>query len=114
MKTPPVEKEAYGSGTPKHRAHRLRLYITGATPRSTQAIENITAIGKTHRSDRLDPEAINSYQQSELIRNEQIVVLRSLIRQLPLPIRRMVGDLPDEDRVLVGLRLVAKEQGSGH
>ena len=52
---------------------------------------------------------IDAYQQAELVRDEQIVVLPTLIKQLPLPLRRLVGDLSDEDKVLVGLDLVPEE-----
>jgi circadian clock protein KaiB len=82
---------------------RLQLYVSGATPRSTQAIANIKAIGEAHLQGRYDLEVIDAYQQAELLRDQQIVVLPTLIKHLPLPMRRMVGDLSDTERVLLSL-----------
>ena len=113
MTASPVAKDAYGRDA-QTAARRQRLYIIGATPHPARAIENITVIGKTHLSSRFDLEVIDAYEPPELIRNEQIVVLPTLIRQLPLPIRRMVGDFSDEDRVPVGLGHVLKHQGGGY
>jgi circadian clock protein KaiB len=83
--------------------YRLRLYVSGATPRSAQAIANIKALGEKRLAGRYDLEVIDAYQQAELARDEQIVVLPTLIKSLPGPLRRMVGDLSDEDQVLLGL-----------
>jgi circadian clock protein KaiB len=85
------------------------LFISGATQRSTQAIANITEIGKKRLQGNYELEVIDAYQQAELVRDQQIVVLPTLIKSLPLPLRRMVGDLSDEDRVLIGLGLVPEQ-----
>jgi len=85
--------------------YRLRLYVSGATPRSTQAIANIKALGEKRLAGRYELEVIDAYQQAELARDEQIVVLPTLIKSLPGPLRRMVGDLSDEEQVLLGLGL---------
>ena len=84
---------------------RLRLYVSGATPRSRRAIENIKAIGETRLAGRYDLEVIDAYQQAELAKEQQIIVLPTLIKSLPGPLRRMVGDLSDEEQVLIGLGL---------
>jgi circadian clock protein KaiB len=89
--------------------YRLRLFISGATPRSTQAIANLTSIAEKHLHGSYDLEIIDAYQQAELVRDEQIVVLPTLIKELPFPLRRMVGDLSDEDKVLVGLGIAPDE-----
>ena len=86
--------------------YRLRLFISGATPRSSQAIENITKIAEKLLTGRYDLEVIYAYQQVDLLRDEQIVVLPTLIKQLPSPLRRMVGDLSEEEKVIIGLGLV--------
>jgi len=86
--------------------YRLRLFISGATPRSSQAIENITKIAEKLLTGRYDLEVIDAYQQVDLLRDEQIVVLPTLIKQLPSPLRRMVGDLSEEEKVIIGLGLV--------
>ena len=89
--------------------YRLRLYVSGATPRSTRAIENIKAIGEKRLHGQYDLEMIDAYQQAELTRDQQILVLPTLIKFLPGPLRRMVGDLSDEEQVLVGLGLGPEE-----
>jgi circadian clock protein KaiB len=86
--------------------YRLRLFISGATPRSSQAIENIKAIAEKFLTGHYDLEVIDAYQQSEILRNEQIVVLPTLVKELPSPLRRLVGDLSQEDRVIIGLGLI--------
>jgi len=91
--------------------YRLRLCVAGAISRSTQAIENITATGERHLSSRHNLEVVDAYQQANLIRHEQIVVLPILAKLLALPLQRMIGDLSDEEQVLIGLGLVAEDPG---
>jgi circadian clock protein KaiB len=83
----------------------LRLYIAGATPRSTRAIENLRKLCEAHLKSRYDLEVIDIYQQGQLARDEQIIAAPTLIRKLPLPLRRLVGDLSSTERVLIGLDL---------
>ena len=83
----------------------LRLYVTGLTPRSTRAIENVRAICEEHLQGRYELEVIDIYQQPVLAKGEQIVAAPTLIRQLPAPLRRIIGDLSNRERVLVGLDL---------
>ena len=86
----------------------LRLYVTGLTPRSTQAIATIKAICEEHLTGRYDLEVIDIYQQPTLAQGEQIIAVPTLIKKLPLPLRRLIGDLSDADRVLLGLDLRRK------
>jgi circadian clock protein KaiB len=86
----------------------LRLYVTGSTPRSMQAIAMIKAICEEHLAGRYDLEVIDIYRQPVLAREEQIIAVPTLIRKLPLPLRRLIGDLSDRDRVLLGLDLRRK------
>jgi circadian clock protein KaiB len=88
------------------RDYVLRLYVTGTTPRSSRAIRTIKAICEAHLRGRYRLEVIDIYQRPALARDEQIVATPTLIRELPPPIRRMIGDLSDTDRVLVGLDLL--------
>jgi len=83
----------------------LRLYITGATPRSTQAVLNIRKICEEYLRGRYDLEVIDMYQQPILAEGEQIIAAPTLIKKLPLPLRRFIGDLSNIDRILVGLDL---------
>ena len=84
----------------------LRLYVTGMTVRSALAIKNLQAICREHLDGRYDLDVIDIYQQPVLTRAEQIVAAPTLIKQLPLPMRRLVGDMSDRDRVLLGLDLM--------
>ena len=83
----------------------LRLYVTGMTPRSTDAIARIKAICEEHLAGRYELDVIDIYQQPTLARGEQIIATPTLIKKLPLPLRRLVGDLSDRERVLLGLDL---------
>ena len=83
----------------------LRLYISGITPRSTTSIERIKRICEDHLEGRYDLEVIDIYQQPLLAKGEQIIAAPTLIKKLPLPLRRIIGDMSNVDRVLVGLDL---------
>jgi len=84
----------------------LRLYVTGMTPRSTEAIRNLQAICDEYLEGRYDLDVIDIYQQPALAKGEQIVAAPTLIRKLPLPMRRLVGDMSKREHVLMGLDLV--------
>ncbi len=85
--------------------YRLRLYVTGTTERSTRAIQNIRAVCDEHLSGRYELEVIDIYQQPVLAQGHQIVAAPTLIKMLPPPLRRLIGNLSDVDRVLMGLDL---------
>jgi len=87
----------------------LTLYVTGATPRSLRAIENIREICEEHLQGRYELSVVDIYQQPSLAKGEQIVAAPTLIKKLPLPLRRIIGDLADTERVLYGLDLRPKE-----
>ncbi len=84
----------------------LRLYVTGMTPRSGRAVKNLRAICNEYLDGRYDLEIIDIYQQPVLTKGEQIIAAPTLVKKLPLPMRRIIGDMSDRDRVLVGLDLV--------
>ncbi len=90
---------------PEQPRYVLRLYVTGITPKSTRAITNIKAICEQYLKGRYRLEVIDVYQQPTLARGDQIIALPTLIRKLPHPLRRLVGDLSNTDRVLLGLDL---------
>ena len=100
-------KGAIASRSPKER-YVLRLYVTGLTPNSTRAIANIKALCETYLEGRYDLRIIDIYQKPALAKGEQIIAAPTLIKKLPLPLRRLVGDLSKEDRVLFGLDLRPK------
>jgi len=90
----------------------LRLYVAGMTPRSAAAIRNLQAICDERLAGRHDLEVIDIYQQPVLTRGEQIIAAPTLIKKLPLPMRRLVGDMSDRDRVLLELDLVSQPDPS--
>jgi circadian clock protein KaiB len=75
------------------------------TPRSTRAIEKVRTICEEHLHGRYDLEVIDIYQQPALAQGEQILAAPTLIKRLPLPLRRVIGDMSNTDRVLLGLDL---------
>ena len=85
----------------------LRLYVTGTTPRSMAAVANIRRICEEHLKGRYDLDIIDIYQQRTLAKGEQIIAAPTLIKKLPLPLRRIVGDMSNKERVLLGLDLRA-------
>jgi circadian clock protein KaiB len=84
----------------------LRLYVTGMTPRSARAVRNLQVICDQHLAGRYDLEVIDIYQQPILTKGEQIIAAPTLIKKLPLPMRRIIGDMSNHERVLLGLDLV--------
>lgn len=87
----------------------LRLYISGITPRSTTAIERVKCICEEHLKGRYELEVVDVYQQPLLAKGEQIIAVPTLIKKLPLPLRRVIGDMSNVDRVLIGLDLRRQE-----
>lgn len=90
---------------PDKRQFVLRLYVTGMTPRSVRAIANITEICEGRLKGRYQLEVIDVYQQPVLARGQQIIAVPTLIKKLPPPLRRIIGDLSDRAHVLIGLGL---------
>ena len=86
----------------------LKLYITGMTPRSQEALRNIKKICREHLGDNYDLEVIDIYQQPILAKGDQIIAVPTLVKKLPAPLRRLIGDLSQEDRILLGLDLKPK------
>jgi circadian clock protein KaiB len=86
----------------------LRLYVTGMTPRSTEAIAAIKALCEERLEGRYELEVIDIYQHPRLAQDEQIVAAPTLVKALPAPLRRLIGNLADRERVLFGLDLRAE------
>ena len=91
--------------------HVLRLYITGMSARSRNAIMEIKAVCEEHLHGRYDLEVIDIYQQPSLAKGDQIIATPTLIKKLPAPLRRLVGDLSQKERVLLGLDIRKGPQG---
>jgi len=81
----------------------LKLYVTGTTPQSQRALANIKRICEEHLKGKFDLRVIDIYQNPTLAKNEQIIAAPTLIKALPLPLRRFIGDLSNEEKVLLGL-----------
>jgi len=87
----------------------LRLYVTGTTPQSLHAIANVKKICEEHLKGRYELEVIDLYQQPQLAQGEQIIAAPTLIKKLPPPLRRIIGDMSNAERMLVGLDLRKKD-----
>jgi len=83
----------------------LRLYVTGTTPHSTRAIVNIRKICEEHLQGRYLLEVVDISRHATLAKGEQIIAAPTLIKQLPLPLRRFIGDMSQTERILLGLDL---------
>jgi circadian clock protein KaiB len=83
----------------------LRLYISGATSRSALAITNLKKICEEYLEGRYELEVIDLYQHPSLAKGEQIIAVPTLIKKLPLPFRRIIGDMSNKEKVLLGLDL---------
>lgn len=86
----------------------LILYVAGQSPKSVNAIANIKKICEEHLQGRYQLDVVDLYQQPQLAQGEQIIALPTLLRKLPSPLRRIIGDLSNTGRVLVGLDLRSK------
>jgi circadian clock protein KaiB len=85
--------------------YSLRLYITGQTPRSAGSVQNLKRVCDQYLAGNFELEVIDIYQQPELAQEAKIIAAPTLVKRLPLPLRRLVGDLSNRRRVLLGLDL---------
>ena len=88
----------------------LRLYVAGATPQSIKAITNLKRICEEHLAQRYDLEVINIYQKPALLEGEQILATPTLIKKLPLPLRKFIGDMANTEKILLGLDIRKKDK----
>src|SRR5918999_2223057 len=111
MKKKPASTKAFEKALakpPKRERYVLRLYVTGMTPRSTEAFTRIKGICEEHLQGCYDLEVIDIYQNPQLAKDEQIIAVPTLVKKLPLPLRRLIGNLSDGERVILGLDLRRK------
>jgi len=85
--------------------YRLRLYVAGQTPRSLSAFTNLKKICDEHLEGRYELEIVDLLQKPQLARGDQIFAIPTLVRRLPEPVKKIIGDLSNTERVLVGLDL---------
>ncbi len=92
----------------KRQRYVLRLYIAGLTPRSREALRTVREICQEELAGRCDLEVIDLYQHPTLAQGEQIVAVPTLVKKLPLPLRRFIGSMVDKEKLLVGLDLIPR------
>lgn len=97
----------------KKQPYVLKLYVAGLTPRSQEAIRTVSAICEEQLAGRCDLEVIDIYQNPVLAKGEQIIAAPTLIKKLPLPLRKIIGNMADKEKILVGLDLRPKGQNNG-
>ena len=96
-------EQALKQQPPRRAEYILRLYVTGLTPRSLKAISNLKSVCEEHLHDGYDLEVIDIYKNPDAAREEQIIAAPTLIKSLPAPLRRFVGDLSNTQKLLTGL-----------
>ncbi len=101
--TPPRQPDDAGPAAPDADFWDLRLYVAGQTARSMTALANLKKICEEHLAGKYKVEVIDLLANPQLARGHQILAVPTLVRQLPEPIRKIIGDLSQTDRVLVGL-----------
>jgi circadian clock protein KaiB len=94
-----------GAPVPSGETWELRLYVTGRSPKCVRAIENLQVACEQHLAGRYHIEVVDLLENPRLAADDQILAVPTLVRKLPPPIRKIVGDLSDTDRLLVGLQL---------
>jgi circadian clock protein KaiB len=99
--------------TPRKAANpewELRLYVAGQTPKSIAAFANLKQICETHLAGKYKIEVIDLLENPQLARGDQIMAIPTLVRKLPEPVRKIIGDLSNTERVLVGLQILARQR----
>ena len=105
MKTKTLKRGKSDSNGRSAKTWQLRLYVAGQTPKSLTAFGNLKQICENHLKDRYRIEVIDLLKQPHLSKGDQILAIPTLVRKLPPPVRKIIGDLSDTQRVLVGLDL---------
>ena len=111
--TTEIFEEAIKKGKALKRAkYILRLYVTGSTGRSLRAVHNLKKLCEEHLSEDYDLEVIDIYNDPAAAREAQIIAAPTLVKRLPLPIRKFVGDLSDTQKILVGLGIYKRQSSN--
>ena len=105
MKAGNLKRRASGTRRGPAKLWQLRLYVAGQTPKSLTAFSNLKKICESHLNGRYRIEVIDLVEQPGLSKGDQILAIPTLVRKLPQPVRKIIGDLSDTERVLVGLDL---------
>lgn len=105
MNTKTIKRRTSGAHPRPDKLWQLRLYVAGQTPKSLTAFSNLKKICEEHLSGSYSIEVIDLVEQPRLSKGDQILAIPTLVRKLPQPVRKIIGDLSDTERVLVGLDL---------
>jgi circadian clock protein KaiB len=105
MKTKKPSKKRAPGRAAKGKKYSMRLYVTGATPRSSKAITNLRKLCDEYLPGKYDLEVVDMYQQPELAREGKVVAAPTLVKSFPLPLRRFIGDMSNKEILLAGLEI---------
>lgn len=105
----PRQPEAKDSQDRQDGVWNLRLYVAGQTPRSLAAFANLKRLCETHLQGRYSIEVVDLLEHPQLAEGDQIIAIPTLVRQLPPPIKKIIGDLSNEEQTLVGLDLIKQQ-----
>ena len=97
--------------TQEDRNYVLRLYVAGMTPKSTLAVTNMKNLCEDHLAGRYSLEVIDLYKHPKLAEGEQIIAAPTLLKKLPLPVRRFIGDMSNIEKIVVGLDVLPNKKG---
>ena len=100
--------EAGGNETATHAMWNLRLYVAGQSPRSLAAFANLKQLCETHLKGRYTIEVVDLLQHPQLAEGDQIIAIPTLVRKLPEPMKKIIGDLSNQEKTLVGLDLIER------
>jgi len=103
--TTQAEPNVHGGQTEQPKLWQLRLYVAGQSPKSVAAFANLKRLCEEHLAGEFEIEVIDLVENPRLAKDDQIVAIPTLVRKLPEPIRKIIGDLSDKERTLVGLQL---------
>jgi len=112
VKKPQDQYEAFERAVrPKDRPkHILILYVAGISPRSEQAIRSVKEICEQRLKDSYELQIVDIYQHPEVLKEGQIIAAPTLVKKLPLPLRRLIGDMTNKEKLILGLDLVEVDQ----
>lgn len=100
-----MSTDTMAHGTPDPNFYDLRLYVAGQTPKSVAALANLKRFCEEHLAGKYKIEVVDLVENPKLARTDQILAIPTLVRRLPEPIRKIIGDLSSSERVLVGLEI---------
>lgn len=108
------KKKSNGSSSSSAGVLKLKLYVAGQTPKSLAALSNLKKICDEHLKGKYHVEVIDLMKNPQLAQGDQILAIPTLVKQLPVPVRKIIGDLSNTDRVLIGLDITGTERAGSN